>query len=184
MANDITTPGYRSGSILLHWLMLLLLAAVYATIELRGLFPKGSSAHDLMKTSHFMLGLSVLLLVWLRLALRWSGQTPPIEPPPPRWQERLAALVQILLYLIMVALPIAGWLLLSAKGRPIPFFGLELPALINENETLADTIKEVHETIATSGYFLIALHASAALYHHYWLADNTLTRMMPPRSSH
>lgn len=174
-----TTERYGSASIALHWLMLLLLATVYATIELRGLFPKESAAHDLMKTWHFMLGLSVFVLVWLRLAFRVSGPTPVIVPPAPPWQVRLARLVQLALYLMMIGLPIAGWLMLSAKGRVIPFYGLELPPLIAENKDLASQIKEVHETVATIGYFLIGLHAAAALFHHYWQRDNTLTRMMP-----
>ncbi|HUX31865.1 MAG TPA: cytochrome b/b6 domain-containing protein, partial [Thiobacillus sp.] len=70
---------------------------------------------------------------------------------------------------------------LSAAGKPIPFFGLELPALIGENKDLGKQIKEVHEFVGTTGYFLIGLHTVAALYHHYIKHDNTLTRMLPGR---
>jgi cytochrome b561 len=71
--------------------------------------------------------------------------------------------------------------LLSAAGKPIPFFGLDLPALISENKDLARTLKELHETCGTIGYFLIGLHAVAALFHHYIVRDNTLLRMLPKR---
>jgi cytochrome b561 len=82
----------------------------------------------------------------------------------------------------MIGMPLAGWLILSAEGKPIPFFGLQLPALVSENKGLADTIKEIHETGGTIGYYLIGLHAAAGLFHHYVKRDNTLIRMLPRRS--
>jgi cytochrome b561 len=81
----------------------------------------------------------------------------------------------------MIVMPILGWMLLSASGKPIPFFSLELPALIGESTTLAETLKEIHETGGTIGYFLIGLHATAGLFHHYVMRDNTLVRMLPKR---
>ena len=82
----------------------------------------------------------------------------------------------------MIGMPILGWLLLSASGKPIPFFGLHLPALISENKSVADTIKEIHETGGTVGYFLIGFHAAAGLFHHYFVRDNTLLRILPKNS--
>ena len=178
--NPHTTPNrYGLPAVSLHWLMLLLLVAVYACMELSGNFPKGSDMRASLKTWHYMLGLSVFVLVWVRLAVRLTGKTPAIKPPPPAWQTRLAGLVQLALYALMIGLPLAGWFLLSAKGQAIPFFGLQLPALIAENKDAACWIKEVHETGATAGYFLVGLHAVAALYHHYFLRDNTLRLMLP-----
>jgi cytochrome b561 len=168
-------------SIGLHWLMLALLAAVYASMELRGLFPKGSDPREALKSLHFMLGLSVLVLVLVRLVARATGPTPRIEPQPPRWQQLLATLMHVALYGLMVGLPLLGWLLLSAKGKPIPFFGLELPALIGQDKGVARQLEELHEAIATAGYFLIGLHAAAALFHHHVVRDNTLARMLPGR---
>ncbi len=78
-------------------------------------------------------------------------------------------------------MPIAGWLILSAEGDPVRFWGLELPALIGPNESLEDFLEEVHETGGTAGYVLIGLHATAALFHHYALRDNTLVRILPGR---
>ena len=176
-----TIDRYGSASIAMHWLMLLLLIAVYACIELRELFPKGSDTREALKVWHYMLGLSVLVLVWLRLAMHLLGTKPRIVPEQGRWQRLSARLMHIALYLLMIAMPVAGWLLLSADGKPIPFFGLQLPALIGENKALADTIKEIHETGGTIGYYLIGLHAGAALFHHYIKRDNTLTRMLPTR---
>jgi cytochrome b561 len=78
-------------------------------------------------------------------------------------------------------MPLLGWWLLSAEGKAIPFFGLQLPALVAENHDLAEQIQDVHETLGGIGYFLIGAHALAALYHHYVVHDNTLLRMLPGR---
>lgn len=172
---------YNTWSIGLHWLMLVLLIAVYATIELRGIFPRGSDLRELMKTWHFMLGLSVLALALLRLLVNVTHAAPEITPEPPRWQKLLAKLMHLALYALMIGMPLAGWLILSAAGKPIPFFGLQLPALIAESKSTAGLIKEIHEAVGTAGYILIGLHAAAALYHHYLVRDNTLLRMLPKR---
>lgn len=179
-----TTDRYGSLSIGMHWLMLLLLVAVYACIELREFFPRGSDLREGLKTWHFMLGLGVLALVFVRLAIRlWSGPVPPIRPAPPVWQQRLAALMHLALYAFLLAMPLLGWLTLSASGKPIPFFGLQLPALLAADKALAGSLKEIHETIGTIGYYLVGLHAAAALAHHYVNRDDTLRRMLPRRGA-
>lgn len=176
-----THPPYRYAglSIAMHWLMLVLIAGTYAAIELKGNFPKGSDTRALLSQWHFMLGLSVFALVWLRLLGRLLHRAPPISPAPPAWQNALAKLMHLALYAIMIGLPLAGWATLSAAGKPIPFWGLELPPLLDQNPDLAKQIKGWHETIANLGYWLIGLHAAAGLFHHYVARDNTLVRMLP-----
>jgi cytochrome b561 len=169
---------YGKLTIALHWFMLALLAAVYACIELRELFPRGSDPRNLLKTWHFMLGLSVFALVWVRLAARFAGGTPPITPAPAALQALAGKVVHVALYALMIAMPIGGWLILSAEGEPVPFWGLTLPPLVAPNEGLAELIEEIHETAGTVGYWLIGLHAAAALFHHYVLRDDTLRRML------
>lgn len=176
-----TTQRYGSLSIGLHWLMFLLLIAVYACIELRELYPKGSDPREALKTWHFMLGLLVFMLASLRIAVRLSGPIPAIVPPLSQWQKLSAKVMHVMLYVLMLGLPLGGWLMLSAAGKHIPFFGLELPPLVGENKDLADAIKEIHKTVGTIGYFLIGAHAAVALLHHHFRRDNTLMRMLPPR---
>ena len=170
---------YGAVSITLHWLMFLLIAAVYACIELRELYPRGSDPREALKTWHFMLGLTVFCLVWVRIAIYALWPRPAIHPAPSAWQVRLARLVHLLLFLLMVGMPIGGWLILSGEGDSIPFWGLQLPPLMAQNEALAETIESVHKTVGKIGYFLIGAHALAALIHHYFLKDNTLRRMLP-----
>ncbi|MEO7107180.1 MAG: cytochrome b [Rhodoferax sp.] len=175
----VPNARYGTASIALHWLMLIVIVAVYACIDLHEYFPKGSDLRVGLKNWHFMLGLTVLLLVALRVVLRLTSETPPIVPPPPRWQVVLARLVQAGLYVLMIGMPILGWLTLSASGKPIPFFFGQLPGLVNESKSVAGWAKEIHETCGNIGYYLIGLHAAAALFHHYFVRDNTLRRMLP-----
>ena len=176
-----TTDRYGSLSIAMHWLMLLLLIGVYACINLREAFPRGSDLREGLKMWHFMLGLAVFALVFLRMAIRLAGASPRIQPEPGAWQTRLAGLMHLALYVFMIAMPLLGWLTLSAAGKPIPFFGLHLPALLGVDKALAGSLEGIHETIGTIGYYLIGLHAVAALFHHYVVRDNTLLRMLPRR---
>lgn len=172
---------FGSLSIALHWLMLVLIAFVYLCIELKGNFPKGSDVREGLKTWHFMLGLSVLLLVVFRAVLHLSCTVPRIEPNPLKWQSLAAKLMHFALYMFMILMPILGWLTLSAEGVTVSLFGVELPHLVEASKSFAGTVKEIHEAGGTIGYFLIGLHAAAALFHHYMVRDNTLRRMLPGR---
>ena len=183
MSWNNTTDRYGSLSIFMHWLMLALLIGVYACINLRELYPKGSDLRDGLKMWHFMLGLSVFALVWLRLAVRFVTPSPHMSPQIVAWQRHLAQLMHAALYVFLIIMPVLGWLTLSAGGKVIPFFGLELPALMTPDKAFASSVKEVHETIGTIGYYLIGLHAAAALYHHYFVRDDTLLRMLPKRKT-
>lgn len=175
------TARYGSASIALHWLTLVLIIGVYACIELREFWPKGDPTRDALKSWHFTLGLTVLSLTAVRILVRLASPTPPITPPPARWQTAGAHLVHFALYAMMIGMPIGGWLILSGEAKTIPFWGFSLPPLIGENKGLAELIEEVHKTVGKAGYFLIGLHAAAAIFHHAILKDDTLKRMMPGR---
>lgn len=165
--------AYSRLSIALHWLMLLLLVAVYATILLREGYPRGSDMREALKAWHFSLGLTVFGLVWIRAAARRFG---PVRRRGGR-SDRAGALMHLALYAFMIAMPVLGWVILSAEGDPVRLFGLPLPPLVAPNEGLAHRAEAIHETLATIGYWLVGLHAAAALAHHYIMRDGTLRRM-------
>ena len=181
-SGELAGNRYHSLMIGVHWLTLLLLIAVYALIELREMYPKGSDPRELMKQWHFMLGLTVFALVLVRLSLHLRWHAPPITPQPPAWQRLMGTAMHVVLYAFLIVMPLLGWLTLSAKGKVIPFFGLELPALIGLDKPLAGNLQEIHAFIGTAGYYLIGLHAAAALFHHYFMRDNTLLRILPRRT--
>jgi superoxide oxidase len=176
--NPPTPTHYRGTVIALHWIMFGLLIAVFASIELRVLFEKGTEPREMMKTVHFMLGLVVLALVLLRAANRvLSPQPKPAHIPGGPWIKGMAQLAHIGLYAVMIGMPLLGWLSLSAAGKPIPFLGFELPALMVPDKDLSKQIKGLHETLGVASYWLIGLHITAALGHQWILKDKLIERM-------
>lgn len=171
---------YQPAVIFMHWLTLLLLIAVYAFIELKGYFPKKSPARDAMQAWHELMGITVFGIVLARLLVRrLYDRTPAIAPEPPHWQLALAKAMHVTLYAFLVIMPILGWFVVSAKGTLDLPLGVHLMPLIPPDKPLAETLQEIHETIGNVGYYLVGLHALIALFHHYWMRDNTLRRMLP-----
>lgn len=178
MAWKNTPTRYGSVAIGLHWLTLVLLAGVYACIELYEAY-EDTPTGEMFEDWHTTLGLAVLVLVVVRLTLRFVQPMPAIAPPLVQWQHRLATLMHVVLLAFMLAMPLIGWVLLSAEGHAVVFLGLPLPALTAPDRAFAETVAEVHEVIGTLGYLLIGMHAAAALFHHFVVKDNTLVRMLP-----
>lgn len=171
--------SYSNWMVRLHWLTVLLIIAIYASIEFRGLFEKGTAERDLMKEVHFVLGLSLWFITLLRLVVRRFSVIPAIEPAPSAMAVKISGLMHLALYGFLLLMPLLGWLILSAGDKVIPFWGFQLPALIGPDPDLADSMEEIHELVGTAGYVLIAVHTLGALAHHYRLKDNTLKRMLP-----
>lgn len=173
--NDKTHFGMIS--ITLHWLMALLIIAAFASIEMRGLFEKGTDGRELIKTIHFLIGLSILALVMMRLAFRVLQQQPKALIDDPT-QKKLVGIMHWVLYAFMVVMPVLGWLTISAEGKQLMIFGAQLPQLLAANHDLAEIFEESHEIIGQFGYMLIGLHALAGILHHYLFRDATLLRML------
>ncbi|MBO1923694.1 cytochrome b [Thiomicrorhabdus sp. 6S3-12] len=169
---------YGLLSIFLHWVMVVLIALAYLSIELEDIFDKGSAGREFMEYSHFVIGLSVLTLVLFRLLVKWLQQSPVLPGDPNSMQTKAAGGVHIGLYLFMVLMPLFGWLIISAEGEQVMIFGSQLPNLIGESHNAAEFFEEVHELVGNLGYFIIGIHALAALWHHYILRDDVLRRML------
>lgn len=172
-----TTDGYGYIAITLHWLSAAVLVATYALMELKSLATRGSELRSNMPGWHYIAGLTLFFLTWLRLLIRQAGETPLSTPAPTPLKKWLADGMKLALYGILIGEPLLGWLVLSASGTQITYFGLSLPALISKDLVIAGTLREWHEGIATAGYLLIALHTLAALFHYYIDQDNTVQMM-------
>lgn len=172
------TQRYAKLSIIMHWLMLVLFVGVYGCIELKGLLPKGHALKGPLLGSHAVFGMAIFALVWIRLLGRLKAR-PPISPEPPAWQTALSHMTHLLLYVLMIGTPLLAWLMLNAADKPVPYFAFPLPSLIAPDPDMAKQLKEWHELLGSAGYWLIGLHAGAGLFHHYWVRDNCLTRMLP-----
>lgn len=176
---SVSQQSYSSWMVRLHWLTVLLIIAIYASIEFRAIFEKGTVERDLIKEVHFVLGLSLWFITLLRLVVRRFSLIPAIDPAPTALALKMAALMHLVLYGFLLLMPLLGWLILSAGDKVIPFWGFQLPALIRPDPDLAGSIKEIHELVGTAGYVLIAVHTLGALAHHYLIKDNSLKRMLP-----
>jgi cytochrome b561 len=181
MSTTVPSPRYATSMIVLHWATLLVIIGVYACIELREFFPRGSALREGLKAWHFQLGLTVLLLTVARIGLRLCTRVPPVAPPLQTPQKLAAIGVHLALYGFLLAMPLLGWALLDLEGKAVVWFGLTLPDLLASSHRLAESLEEIHETLGKVGYGLIGLHAAAALFHHYIQRDNTLIRMLPGR---
>lgn len=170
---------YSTAQRNLHWLFLILLILAYVSIEFRSEFARGTPGRVFMVQSHFWIGISIFALFIPRLLIRFKRGVPPINPPLPRWQNTIGKLVHVAIYIFLFAQPLLGIATAWTDGKAImlPFTGIELPALLAENEALAHQLEDIHKLLANIFYFLVGFHVLAALYHHFIRKDDTLKRM-------
>ena len=173
---------YTTTAKFLHWLMALALTAVFAL---------GIYMHDLpfspMKLKlyswHKWAGVCLFALIFIRLAWRVAHR-PPALPEHMKGLERLIAHGgHHLLYLLMILIPLSGWLMSSAKGFQTVLFGvLPLPDLLEKNEALGELLQQLHMGLNLFFALVVIGHAAAAIKHHFIDKDDVLTRMLPSRS--
>jgi cytochrome b561 len=166
-----------------HWGMLALFTAVCLAMELKGIYPRGSAGRAGLTRWHELLGLTAALAVVARLLWRAVDAPPADLPGASVWQRRAVRAMKLALYLAMVALPLTGVVAAVGRGDAVIFLGVDFNALTGPLSTATGkALKEVHEAIATAAYWLVGLHAGAALWHHYIRRDATLRRMLPGRA--
>lgn len=182
MITNADRPLRWQGSLqALHWISLVLILAV-ATLGLVMVdLPKGDATRSLLYATHKALGLTVLALGVLRLLVRACTRAP-APLPAPSWQQRAAALSHAGMYLVLLALPLSGWLLNSAAGQPLPWFGLfDVPALIGKTPAWRKPLDTAHVWLFWTLVALVAVHLLAVLQHTCWHRDQLLHRMLPAR---
>ena len=175
------TPHYTRTAKSLHWLMALMILGLLALGFYMSDLPL--SPQKLQYYSwHKWAGVSVFLLVWLRLLWRLTHRPPALPDSMPRHMQWAAHAGHFVLYVLMIAIPLSGWLMSSAKGVPTVWFGvLPIPDLIGKDKALGRSLAELHEALNIGLLVLIAGHAAAAFFHHFFHKDDTLRRMLPAR---
>lgn len=168
---------YTALQISLHWLVFILVVFAYCAMELRGFAPR--SYRPLINSLHFFCGISVLVLMVTRLLVKMVYRAPPIVPKPHPAITGLSHLAHTLIYLLFICLPLLGFISLYYRGSEWQIFGISMPFRAEPDEDFEYSLKSWHELLANAGYFLVAIHAAGALFHHYFIKDNTLLRMMP-----
>jgi cytochrome b561 len=167
---------YTKPAIFFHWVIFLLIALAYLAIEIRG--PKGTDSRVFWSNVHFWAGSLVLTLAVPRLLWRlWHRAPADIDSNP--LLSFLSRVVHLALYLFIFVQPLLGILMINTGGHPVTLAGLDLPITLVGPDPIARTaIKEAHELIGNLFYWVIGLHALAAIAHHLVLRDNTLRRMI------
>ena len=177
-ANNTKAERYTRTAMGLHWAIALLIFIA---------FPLGLYMHDLhlsplklkLYSWHKWIGITVFLLVVLRVLWRTTHR-PPALPDIAQWQRIASHITHMLLYALMIAVPLSGWLMSSAKGFQTVWFGvLPIPDLIGKDRELGKQLATVHALLNYSMLVLAATHIVAALKHHFIDRDSVLRRMLP-----
>lgn len=179
MRNAMPTVGYSRTAIALHWLIALLIFCA---------FPLGITMADLpfspgrlkLYSYHKWLGVTVFLLALARLLWRLKHPAPPPPAGMPAWQRIASVATHHLLYALILAVPISGWLMSSAKGFQTVYLGLvPLPDLLSKDKALGESLLLAHQVLNFALGALVITHLTAALKHHFIDRDEVLGRMIP-----
>jgi cytochrome b561 len=174
-----TRERYGLIAQLFHWIIVVLVIAQFVL---------GFTAHGLpislerliLLARHKSIGITIFVLVALRLGWRLYSRPPPLPPAPHPFFDTAARVSHGLLYALLLAMPPVGWLLSSASHLTVAWFGLfPLPNLVAPNKHLAQIMLLTHESMAWLLLATVTVHVLAALWHHFLLKDSVLLRMLP-----
>lgn len=170
---------YTTTAISLHWLMAILLICLFAV---------GIYMHELplspwklkVYSWHKWAGVTAFMIVLARLGWRLTHRPPPLPINMSRSAEFAAHAGHTLLYVLMIAIPLTGWLMSSAKGIQTVYFGVvPIPDLLAKNKELGNVLRDVHAILNYTLAAVVIGHIAAAVKHHLIDKDDVLTRMLP-----
>lgn len=179
-----TPERYGAVAQLLHWVIVALVITQFVLgFSAQGL-PIGIERFVLL-VRHKSIGMTILVLVLVRLAWRAYSPAPPLPAGMSAPQRLAAHMSHALLYGLLLVLPVVGWITSSASHLTVTWFGLfAFPNLVGPDLKLAKLAKTVHATLAWTLLIVASLHALAALWHHFKRRDTVLRRMLPVRLPH
>lgn len=171
---------YSKIAILFHWLIALLIGANILLANLGEDLPRAARAAYM--SPHKAIGISILILTIGRILWRLTHRPPALPDKVAGWQAKAGQCAHILFYVLMIAMPLTGWLMIGANGKaaPVDFFGLfTIDMAVGENAMLADIGHEGHEILAAPLIVLIGLHILGALKHQFIDKMPFIQRMWP-----
>lgn len=171
-----STERFPLLSRLLHWSMaVLILAMLFIGI---GMVSTTSPRYFELLSIHKTIGIVILALVAVRLINRLFNPPPPLPRDLPNWQAFMAKASHYVLYVLMFALPLIGWAMLSAGGYPIVVFGaLHLPAILPHDLAVFAVLRTAHTILAITLFATFLAHLGAALFHGFVRRDHVLQSM-------
>lgn len=174
--------SYTWTAITLHWATaLLVISAAVLGIYMHEL--QFSPTKLKLYSYHKWIGVTVFLFALMRLAWRLAHPAPSVPEGMPSWERMAAKGAHAALYIFMIVVPVAGWVMSSAHGFQTVYLGIvPIPDLLGKDKELAEMLEKAHAFFSLSFMALVALHAAAALKHHFINKDNVLRRMLGLRS--
>jgi cytochrome b561 len=169
--------GYSKVAILLHWTIAILILGNVAGALLAEQVDRATAGT--IMAMHKSIGLTVLMLSLVRLVWRLTHPFPPFPDTTPQWDAVAARATHVAFYGLMIAVPLAGWVMVSAGSRPLEWFGLFAWPKLPVSEALAGWAHDAHGLLAFATLGLAVLHAAGALKHHFFDRDDVLARMLP-----
>ncbi len=174
-----TRTRWGALSQLLHWLIAALIVVQVALGLIGAALPLGMPKLATL-ARHKSLGITILGLALIRLAWRALNPTPALPGNLEPYERRLARTTHASLYALLIALPLTGWIMSSARGFPVSWFNVvQLPDLVARSTPLYHAMVRVHVLLAIALGLILTLHIAAVIKHHFVLKDDTLRRMLP-----
>lgn len=173
--NSTPSPGFTPVARILHWLMaVLIVAMLFVGVAM----VSSIAARPMLIDLHRPLGIAILLLAIVRLGYRLRHRPPALPADLPAWQVLAAHASHMLLYALMLAMPLIGWMMLSAGGYPVTLVGgLQLPPISPHDATLYAWLRDAHGWLAYLLFAVVLAHLCAALFHHWVRRDDVLRSM-------
>ena len=173
-----TTRSWGSLSKAFHWLIVLLIINQWwiadRAEELKGLAKLEALAW------HKSFGMTILMLAVLRLIWRLANPTPDLTTETKPWERVLARISHVLLYALIFAMPLTGWMMSSAKNYPVSWFKLfQFPDLVAPAEQTFRQMHDLHHLLFSVLVCVALLHIAGALKHHFIDKNDVLKRMLP-----
>lgn len=170
--------AFHPAARLLHWVMA---AAIVAMLFIGvGMASTVSAARTFLLPVHRSLGVLILALAAVRLGVRLTHRAPPLPEDMPSWQRRAAGASQVVLYVLMLAIPIVGWAMLSAGGYPVTLLGgIRVPAIAPQSPALYAALRHAHTYLALLLFGVFLQHLAAALFHLLLRKDEVFASMAP-----
>jgi cytochrome b561 len=183
MPDASTSPAYSPWTRRLHWLVFGLVAAALLLIYIHGWTARGTAIHATAKWAHTQFGIAVLLVMLPRLLVRSRRKAPRVAPPLPAWQAWLAKITHLALYVLLFATPLLGIANRMWNPGAWDLLGIPLPHVAHPDRGFAHVLESIHGDFGNLLMYLAAVHAAAALFHHFVRRDDTLKRMLPKPSA-
>lgn len=178
-----TRERWGSVQIGLHWTMAALILLVQVPAGIAMVWSSPGALQNTLYNIHKNVGLIIFLLAAVRLVWRWRHPVPLLPADLPAWQARAARATHALLYGLLFALPITGFLYTAMGGFPVPFLMIwDLAKLVPVNKPVAEIFQSLHIALTFVLYLTAALHVAGALQHHLVRRDGVLARMLSTRT--